>query len=60
MEEKVLTDNQGEKIVVRWDGDRFAVVKRKRVMGEDSYTTIILSVKEMLDLVEFVSKIGGD
>lgn len=58
MIEKILTDNAGEKITIRWDGTRFAIVHQTKVAG---YTKgIILNPREMLSLIEFAGKLGGE
>lgn len=55
--EKILTDNTVEKITVKWDGERFALIHKLK----DDYIdlapfTTILNPKEMLNLVEFANK----
>ena len=62
MKEKILTDNAGEKITVKWDGERFAMSQEK---GDGWYeakesNTIILNPREMLTLIEFAGKCGGE
>ena len=62
MKERIITDNNSEKITVKWDGERFAVVSEK---GDGWYeakesNTIILNPREMLDLIEFAGKCGGE
>ena len=64
MKEKILTDTAIETVKVRWDGERFGIV-RKRPVGTDKGTvtftdTIILNPREMLDLIEFAGKLGRD
>lgn len=58
MQEKILTDNATELIKVRWDRERFALIlyDKERMF----FKTIILNPREMLDLVEFAGKMGGE
>ena len=59
MKEKILTDNAGEKIVVRWDGTRFTLIKMKKaVFGNKVSDIIFLNPREMLEVVEFASSLG--
>lgn len=58
MQEKILTDNAGELIKVRWDRERFAIVQWYKLTGNTH--TVILNPKEMLDLVEFAGKMGRE
>ena len=48
---KVLTDNASEKITVKWDGTRFAIIQKFK--SSSSSRTVILNPREMLDLVQF-------
>lgn len=60
MKEKILTDNTTEKILVRWDGERFGIIHQYRNPdGTATTTAIILNPKEMLDLIDFAGKQGG-
>ena len=56
--EKILTDNASEKITVKWDGERFAVASSRKQLG-NRFDIVILNPREMLELVEFASKMGG-
>jgi len=58
MVEKVLTNSAGEKITVRWDGERFALVHYLKYL--DTTEAIILNPREMLDLIKFAGTLGGD
>ena len=61
MLEKILTDSSSEKITIKWDGTRFALVEKRK--GNDIGVTtsiILLSPKEMMSLVEFAGKLGGE
>lgn len=52
---KVLTDNVGELIKVTWDGERFGLTRTR-----DGSVTIILSPREMLELINFGSNLGRE
>ena len=58
MLKKVITDNSGETITVKWDGVRFALFSKKK--NPESLSCIILNPREMLDLVDFACKLGGE
>lgn len=56
--EKVITNNVGEKITVKWDGERFAITqKQTNKLGTTLLSVIILNPREMADLVDFVNTI---
>ena len=59
--ERIITDNSSEKITVRWDGNRFALISERKNndLGVPS-SIIILNPREMLDLIEFAGKLGGE
>lgn len=63
MIEKVITDNAVETITIRWDGQRFALIHKKRLgsnCGFDhatGYSTVILNLREMSDLIVFARSI---
>ena len=59
MKEKVITDNASEKITVKWDGERFALIKTVKWTDEPFTSTFILNPREMLDLIDFAGKLGG-
>jgi len=52
--EKILTDNSSEKITVKWDGTRFALVSERKSndIGIPS-SIIILNPREMAELCKF-------
>ena len=58
MNEKVITDNASEKITVKWDETRFTLVMQRNDINYRQ--TITLNPKEMLDLIEFAGKLGGE
>lgn len=49
MKTRVLTDNYAETLLIRWDGDRFALVQHNPL----SSIVIILDTLEMSKLIEF-------
>ena len=60
--EKVLTDNAGELIKIRWDGVRFALTQEK---GDGWYeakksSVIILNPREMMSLISFAGALGEE
>lgn len=60
MTEKIITDNREGIIRIKWDGTRFALVSKRK--GNDlGWTTamIILNPREMMDIVQFASNLGG-
>jgi len=58
MKELVITDNSSESLILRWDGWRFALV-HKTFSSTEVTKTIILSVREMSQLVAFVTSLKG-
>ena len=46
--EKIITDNASEKIIIKWDGERFAIIAIKKSKGGVIIT--VLNPKEMLDI----------
>lgn len=59
MKEKVITDNAGERIIVKWDGVRFSLVHQLKIPDDASRKVIILNPKEMIELIEFSGNLGG-
>jgi len=61
MLEKVITDNSMGTLIIRWDGERFALIDKKAAgsnLGFNhavGYTIIILNPREMAELISFVS-----
>lgn len=59
--ERVITDNLREKIVIKWDGTRFALVsRRKNNDAGNPVAIIILNPVEMMVLVKFASTLGRE
>ena len=58
--EKILVDNPSEKITARWDGERFSLSHLYTFKCVTKLHTIILSPKEMLELIEFARKLVID
>ena len=62
MIKKVITDNSSEKITVRWDGTRFALVHHYKndppLLGDTQ--TLILNPKEMMSLINFAGTLGQE
>ena len=56
MIEKIITENSVETLIIRWDGERFALIER----GGDKSKVIILNPREMLDLVNFACEVGEE
>ena len=52
MKVKVITDNLAEKIIVRWDDERFSLIQVSRD-NKPSTNVVILNPREMRELVEF-------
>ena len=58
MLEKIITDNTGEQIRIRWDRIRFTIIRTDKL----SSTTfplkkaIILNPREMKDIIEFAEQ----
>ena len=57
MEEKVITDNVAEKIIVRWDTERFFITGINNWSTGSGRHTIVLNPREMADIIDFVNKI---
>ncbi len=55
MKQLVITDNGAEMITVKWDGERFGLVQKKKSCPYP--TTIILNPQEMDSLIKFAIKI---
>ena len=55
--EKIITDNTNERIRVVWDGERFALIRSRDNLVK---AIIILNPREMMELVQFASRLGGD
>lgn len=58
---KVITDNSSERITVKWDGERFAIIQQKK---DDKRTlapcaVIVFNPKEMMDIIQFAANLGG-
>ncbi len=53
--QKIITNNSGEIIKIKWDDARFALIARHH--GVISERTIILNPREMDDIVEFVKEV---
>ena len=58
MKEKVITDNMEEKIIVKWDGNRFALVQQTGGELTNQIKAIILSPREMMEIVQFAGNLG--
>ncbi len=54
MKQKVIADNSIEKITIKWDDTRFALVHEDRL--KRSTHTTVLSPREMLELIKFAGK----
>ncbi len=61
MKELVITDNTNEKIRVKCDGERFAIIRENK-LGKDNFTgitkTIILNYAEAAKLAAFIKAEG--
>ena len=57
--EKIITDNTVETITVKWDGERFVVIKRLKVSSH-SPVVIIFNPKEALELIKFIGSCGKE
>ena len=57
MKVKVVTDNSSERITVKWDEVKFAIITERK----DGYgiTSTVLNPREMLDIVKFAGECGG-
>ena len=62
MKQKVITDNNTEQIVIKWDGERFAIVGEYKRRDEIPLKrmVLILSPKEMLEIIKFASSLGEE
>ena len=54
--EKIITDNAGETITIKWDGQEFALVHQLKIPDDASLKVIVMNPREMLDLVDFVMR----
>ena len=53
MKDKILVDNYDELIKVKWDGERFGLVKRYTYNGVIQIHSTLLNPREMRDLIDF-------
>ena len=59
MEEKIITDNSEEIIMLKWDGERFALCSMRTEAGiKRTVAIIVLNPIEMMKVVQFASKLG--
>ena len=58
LEVKVLSDNINELITIRWDGERFILVKESHINNKGR-TAIVLNRREMLELMQFITTLGN-
>ena len=59
--ERVITDNFGERIVLKWDGERFYLIQENKGSPRAVITTtIILNPQEANDLVYFIREVQGN
>jgi len=56
MIEQVLVDTPEEKVIIKWDGTRFALLHDNKMKQE--IRTTIFSLSEMLGMVAFVGSVG--
>lgn len=54
MKQKIITDNAGETITVKWDGERFGLVIKK--LSSPYPVAIILNPAEMRSIIKFVDE----
>lgn len=55
--ERIITDNTEERIRIIWDGTRFILVQDQE--SNPLQTIIILNPREMMDIIQFASNLGG-
>lgn len=63
MKEKIIVNNDIERVTVSWDGERYALVQWKMFCGSvvsGSAVAIILNPREMLTLIEFAGNPGKE
>ena len=61
MSEKIIVENSAEKIVVKWNGERFALIlERKNNSTGCSPSVIILNPAEAMMLLNFLASCGRD
>jgi len=58
MKEKIITNNGGERMIVRWDGERFALISFRKAEGSPITNVILLNPKEMISLISFAGTLG--
>ncbi len=57
VKQKVITNNSSERLVIKWDGERFGLVCS--IKGQTwGINAIILNPREMLELIEFAGNLG--
>ncbi len=49
---KTITDNAGERLVIKWDGERFSLVHHDKI--QDKARAILLNSQEMGEIMDFV------
>lgn len=59
VKEKVITDNIGETITVKWTGEVFALIRQPKIKVDESTRIIMLNPREMLELINFAGSCGG-
>ena len=57
--ETILVDDAGGKILVKWDGERFAIIQINSIPDDCSTKAIILNPAELLKLIRFATRIVG-
>lgn len=60
MTQKIITDSSEETVRIIWDGTRFIIISvgKGPNIGRP-ITIIILNPREMMDIVQFASNLGG-
>ena len=62
MKEKVIVDTPEEKVIIRWDGIRFAIVvydKKKHEIPLNPVVSVTLfNPREMMEIVKFAGALG--
>ena len=54
MRQKIITDNAGETITIKYDGERFALVHKK--ISSPYPQTIIFNHNELEEIIKFVEE----
>ena len=58
--ERVITDSSSQDLIIKWDGERFALLERDKVMPDMPVNkVIILNTREAVEISDFIREVNN-